>query len=602
MITVGQCHGNPTLAQPANMTVSAGTTADQVITGTDACGSPLTFTKAAGPTFMTVTTTSPGTGTGTGNIHLAPGFSDAGSYSATVRVSDGSLSNDKSVAIQVNPSGERAPTLAQPTNMTVDEGTTANQSITAVDPDGDALTFSKVSGPTYVTVTTIVPGTGTATGNLNLAPGFSDAGTAVATIRATDTLGLSNDKSLAVTVNNVDRPPALTQPANMTVTEGATADQILSASDPDGDALTFTRDAGPIYMTVSDLTASTGDLHLAPGFADAGVDRATVRVSDGFLSNARSLTITVNDAPNRCPVADPGGPYSGFANVPIAFDGSASSDPDGNPLIYAWDFDASDGVHVDAVGALASHAYAAGGTFVVTLQVSDTGCTVSGTTTASIVASCPATVFNSYDVIRLGSGRPTWSAFVQPASGCYANTDLILSSFVLKYGGNQIPADVTKSTVEADKNGDGIQEIRVNFSKENLRTLFSGTGLGNGHNLVTVTIQASLAPGGLILGTTQVDAFNNGSFSAPTVAPNPLNPEATLTFTTSGAGAVKIELYDVGGRLVRTILDEPSLPAGTHEARIDGRGSRGEKLASGIYFVRGVSGEGEFTKTVAILK
>ncbi|HYQ89347.1 MAG TPA: FlgD immunoglobulin-like domain containing protein, partial [Candidatus Binatia bacterium] len=72
--------------------------------------------------------------------------------------------------------------------------------------------------------------------------------------------------------------------------------------------------------------------------------------------------------------------------------------------------------------------------------------------------------------------------------------------------------------------------------------------------------------------------------------------------TTSGPGAVKIELYDVGGRLVRTILDEPSLPAGAHEARIDGRGSRGEKLASGIYFVRGVSEEGEFTKRIAVLK
>jgi hypothetical protein len=44
------------------------------------------------------------------------------------------------------------------------------------------------------------------------------------------------------------------------------------------------------------------------------------------------------------------------------------------------------------------------------------------------------------------------------------------------------------------------------------------------------------------------------------------------------------------------------LPAGVHEARIEGRGSRGERLASGIYFVHGVSAEGEFTKTIAILK
>jgi hypothetical protein len=215
---------------------------------------------------------------------------------------------------------------------------------------------------------------------------------------------------------------------------------------------------------------------------------------------------------------------------------------------------------------------------------------------------CLPTVFNGYDVIRLGSGKPTWFAFVQPAGGCYANTDVLLSSFVLKYAGKQIPADVSKSTVVTDKNGDGIQELRVTFSKENLRTLFSGTGLGNGHNLVSVTIEANLAAGGILQGTTQVDAFNNGSFSAPEVAPNPLNPSATLTFTTSHAGFVRIELYDVSGRLVRTILDEPMLSPGPHEARIEGRGPRGEPLASGIYFIRGDSAEGEFTKTVAILK
>ena len=135
-----------------------------------------------------------------------------------------------------------------------------------------------------------------------------------------------------------------------------------------------------------------------------------------------------------------------------------------------------------------------------------------------------------------------------------------------------------------------------------MRTLFSGTGLGNGHNLVTVAIEANLATGGIIQGTTQVDVFNNGSFTGATVAPNPLNPATTLTFTTSRPGYVKIELFDISGRLVRTILEEPSLAAGVHDVRIEGRGLRGETLASGIYFIRGASPEGKFTRTIAILK
>jgi hypothetical protein len=295
--------------------------------------------------------------------------------------------------------------------------------------------------------------------------------------------------------------------------------------------------------------------------------------------------------------------------VPVSFDGSASYDPDGNPLSYAWDFDASDGIGVDATGAMVSHAYPANGTFLVTLTVTDNGdgdpahvCSNFDNTTAFIAAACGATVFNGYDPIRLGSGKPAWFAYVQPTTGCYSNSDVVVSSFVLKYAGNQVPADAGKNTVVGDKSGDGIQEIRVNFSKANLRALFSGTGLANGHNLVTLTIEADLVTGGRLSGTTQIDVVNNGSFSSALVSPNPLNPVSTVTYTTSKPGFVRIDMFDIQGRLVRKIVDEPAMAAGTHEATIDGRGERGEKLPSGVYFIRGTSSEGEFKHLVTILK
>src|SRR6185503_3829597 len=105
----------------------------------------------------------PGTGTATGNIHLAPNFTQSGTASATVQASDGSLNNQKSLTITVN-NVNQAPVLAQPNNMTVAEGATADQALTATDADGQALTFSLVSGPTYASVTTTTPGTGTAAG------------------------------------------------------------------------------------------------------------------------------------------------------------------------------------------------------------------------------------------------------------------------------------------------------------------------------------------------------------------------------------------------------------------------------------------------------
>jgi len=71
----------------------------------------------------------------------------------------------------------------------------------------------------------------------------------------------------------------------MTLDEGTTADQVLTASDPDAEALTFTKVAGPAFMSVTTTNATTGNVHLAPGFTDAGTSGATVRASDGALQS-----------------------------------------------------------------------------------------------------------------------------------------------------------------------------------------------------------------------------------------------------------------------------------------------------------------------------
>jgi PKD repeat protein len=586
----------PVLNQPANMTVAEGATANQVITGSDpdVCDRFLTFAKLSGPIFMTVTTTN----ATSGNIHLAPGASTLGTYSGTVTVSDGFLSDAKSFSITVTPC-DAAPVLTQPANMIVAPGFTSDQMLTATDACGSSLAFQKVAGPAFMTVTTTTPGSGTASGNVHLAPTFADIGTFSVTVRATDGT-FSNDKSFSINVQGPDNPPALSQPANMTADEGTTADQTLTATDPDGNLLTFSKAAGPIFMLVTTTTpgagTATGNVHLAPGFADQGAYSAAVRVSDGSLSDTKSFTITVVNH-DACPVANPGGPYSGLVGIPVNFDGTGSSDADGDVITYAWDFgDGSTGV-----GVTPSHTYTVAGLYTVTLAVTDPlPCSSSASTTASILAACAATVVNGYDVIRLNSGRHEWFAFVQPADGCYANTDVVLSSFVLRYGGNQSPADVTKTTLDSDNNKDGIPDLRISFSKGNLRTLFAG--LPSGHNTVGVTIEASLVTGGILRGTTQLDVVSSGSLGALTVAPNPFNPEATISFTTSRTGSGTVSLFDISGHQVRTLLDDPMLPAGIHEVMLDGRGSRGELLPSGIYFVRVTSSEGRFDRRVVLLK
>ncbi|MFQ5970382.1 MAG: PKD domain-containing protein [Nitrososphaerales archaeon] len=75
----------------------------------------------------------------------------------------------------------------------------------------------------------------------------------------------------------------------------------------------------------------------------------------------------LNSEPNNPPTADANGPYSGTEDSAISFDGTGSSDPDGDALTYSWDFgDGSTGS-----GATPTHTYSWGDTFTVTLTVSD---------------------------------------------------------------------------------------------------------------------------------------------------------------------------------------------------------------------------------------
>jgi len=597
MITVNNMTRTPVLNATANMTVDENASADQTITGSDADGQALTFSKASGPAFMTVTTTN----ATTGNVHLAPGFSDAGTYAASASASDGVASDTKSFTITVN-NVDRAPVLNAIANQTVAEGATADVAVTATDADGDVITLS-ASLPSFATLTG-APAAGTVNGNIHIAPAFGDAAGSPYPATVTASSGspaLTASRNFTITVTGTNRAPVLTQPADMTVNEGATSDQVLTASDPDGNALTFTKVSGPLYLTVTTTDATHGNAHLAPGFTDAGNATAVVRASDGTLSDQKSFNITVNNV-NRAPIANAGGPYTGTVGVPVSFNGSGSSDPDGDALTYAWDFgDLSKGTGVSP-----THAYATTGTFTVSLTVTDNGSpnlSNTATTTATISNEIAATAFQlQTGAIKPRTGKPRYCFAVQPVGGDYANTDVLLSTIVMKYNGVTVPAETGKTAIDADANGDGIQEIHTCFTKAAMNTLFAG--LGSGTTVVTVQIQGNLSTGGKFSASLDVSVRGpvTGSALEASVSPNPLNPQTKLLYITTKPGVVKIQMFDLQGRLVRSIQDATYTAAGQHEVTVDGRGNNGEKLASGVYFIRGETAEGTFKNTITILK
>ncbi|MBN1479105.1 VCBS repeat-containing protein [candidate division KSB1 bacterium] len=83
--------------------------------------------------------------------------------------------------------------------------------------------------------------------------------------------------------------------------------------------------------------------------------------------------------------------------------------------------------------------------------------------------------------------------------------------------------------------------------------------------------------------------------------PNPFNPETVIRFEVPEAVHVSIDIYDVQGKKIRSLLDEHT-SAGKHQLLWDGLSDTGEAVPSGVYFVRMTSPAGSFTIKASLIK
>ena len=190
---------------------------------------------------------------------------------------------------------------------------------------------------------------------------------------------------------------------------------------------------------------------------------------------------------------------------------------------------------------------------------------------------------------------------LEPVGGSFSLGTVDVTSIVMKSHNTGSVEEIRASEVAigGDRDRNGVEEIAACFSKEDLRLLF---GKLRGNNPVTITLEGRLSTGEIFRAQMDVLVNAGGGKLAALVSPNPLNPEAILTFVTTERGPLRVRLFDLNGRLLRSLLEESDAPAGYHDVRIDGQDERGGRLASGIYFVRGVTPDGVFKKTITILK
>ncbi len=103
------------------------------------------------------------------------------------------------------------------------------------------------------------------------------------------------------------------------------------------------------------------------------------------------------------------------------------------------------------------------------------------------------------------------------------------------------------------------------------------------------------------LGDTPDELLVPTEFALQQNYPNPFNPTTTIGFQMPHTGQLSLIVYDVLGRRVATLVDQP-MRFGTHRVVWDGRSDQGAKLASGVYFVRMNAGSFQDVKKMVLVK
>ena len=193
-------------------------------------------------------------------------------------------------------------------------------------------------------------------------------GTRIITLIIEDNEGATSSDEVIITVDP-NQPPIITEVSpDQTVydidgTGLETVSLYNEAYDPDGTTLS--------YEWKEDGVILNNEPYFSHDFS-VGIHEVILTVTDnGGATSTDNVVVTV--VANQAPTANAGLDQNSFVGEELTFDGSGSSDSDGNIVSYEWDFDASDGVGVDVTGATTSHSYATAGNYIVTLTVVDNG-------------------------------------------------------------------------------------------------------------------------------------------------------------------------------------------------------------------------------------
>lgn len=214
---------------------------------------------------------------------------------------------------------------------------------------------------------------------------WTTGGVFVVQLVVTDDLGAEDVAAMRVTTSTVDDSNRMP----IAVISGAARGDANVALSFDGAASSDDDGAIVAYRWRFGDGASEEGASVTHAWATDGSYTVSLEVEDddGALGRTSRSVVIGSSTNNRAPIAEAGPDLAGEVGEPVTFNGSASIDPDGDPLVaYAWDF----GDGATATTPQTTHTFASAGTYVVTLTVTDDGGLTGEDTTTVTIAPPPS--------------------------------------------------------------------------------------------------------------------------------------------------------------------------------------------------------------------
>jgi Putative Ig domain len=393
--------------------VNAGSAYSFTPSASDPEGNALTFSIQNSPSWANFNT-------GTGQLSGNPTLANVGSYpNILISVSDGTLTAAlPAFTITVTqPSNGGPPTISGNPPTSVNAGTAYSFTPTATDPGANALTFSIQNQPSWANFNT-------GTGQLSGTPASKNIGSypniVISVSDGTLTAALPAF-TITVTQPTNGGPPTISGNPPTAVNAGTAYSFTPTATDPGGDALTFSIQNQPSW---ANFNTGTGQLSGTPAAANIGTYAdIVISVSNGTLAaSLPAFSITVNAATGDGPPTITGNPATSV-NVGVTYSFTpTASDPEGHALTFSIQNEPTWMTFSTSTGQLTGTPAAANvGTYAdIIISVSN----------GTLAASLPAFSI-SVNQATTGAATVTWSIPTQNTNG----TPLVnLAGYNIYYG------------------------------------------------------------------------------------------------------------------------------------------------------------------------